>query len=54
MSKKELSTEYKRKCVELVILHRYKYKEAASAINVSLSSMQHWITQYKKEQLGNI
>ena len=32
MPKKTLSSEYKRKCAELVIVHGYKHKGAATAM----------------------
>ncbi|PAJ72521.1 hypothetical protein CJF42_20735 [Pseudoalteromonas sp. NBT06-2] len=52
MPKKILSTEFKRECAELVIVHGYKHKDAAVVMAVGLSSIQRWISQYKKEQQG--
>lgn len=52
MPKKILSIEFKRECAELVIIHGYKHKDAAVAMNVGLSSIQRWVTQYKKELRG--
>ena len=52
MSKKTLTAEFKRECAELVIIHGYKHKDAAAAMNVGLSSIQRWISQYRKEQQG--
>lgn len=52
MPKKILSAEFKRECAELVIVHGYKHKDAAAAMDVALSSIQRWVTQYRKEQKG--
>ena len=52
MPKKTLSIEFKRECAELVIVHGYKHKDAAAAMDVGLSSIQRWVSQYRKEQRG--
>lgn len=52
MPKKTLTAEFKRECAELVIIHGYKHKDAAAAMNVGLSSIQRWVSQYRKEQEG--
>ncbi|MDN3651979.1 transposase [Thalassotalea ponticola] len=52
MPKKTLSAEFKRECAELVIVHGYKHKDAAAAMNVGLSSIQRWVSQYEAEQTG--
>ena len=52
MPKKTLSSEYKRECAELVIVHGYKHKDAAAAMDVGLSSIQRLVSQYRKEQRG--
>ncbi len=52
MPKKILSAEFKRECAELVIVHGYKHKDAAAAMDVALSSIRRWVTQYRKEQQG--
>ena len=52
MPKKTLSSEYKRECAELVVVHGYKHKDAATAMDVGLSSIQRWVSQYRKEQKG--
>lgn len=52
MPKKILSVEFKRECAELVIVHGYKHKDAAAAMDVGLSSIQRWVSQYRKEQKG--
>lgn len=52
MPKKTLTTEFKRECAELVIIHGYKHKDAAAAMNVGLSSIQRWVSQNRKEQHG--
>lgn len=52
MPRKTLSAEYKRDCAELIIVHGYKHKDAAAAMNVGLSSIQRWVSQYQQEQRG--
>jgi transposase len=52
MPKKILTAEFKRECAELVIIHGYKHKDAAEAMSVGLSSIQRWVSQYRKEQKG--
>lgn len=52
MPKKTLTREFKRECAELVTIHGYKHKDAAAAMNVGLSSIQRWVSQYRKEQKG--
>ena len=50
MLKKTLTAEFKRECAELVIIHGYKHKDAAAEMSVGLSSIQRWVSQYRKEQ----
>ncbi|GHE87934.1 hypothetical protein GCM10011501_16870 [Thalassotalea profundi] len=52
MPKKILSAEFKRECAELVVNHGYKHRDAAKAMDVSLSSMQRWVSRYRKELNG--
>lgn len=52
MPKKILSVEFKRECAELVTVHGYKHEDAANAMDVSLSSIQRWVTQFRNEQKG--
>ncbi|UNH26926.1 transposase [Moellerella wisconsensis] len=47
-----MTSEFKRECAELIIIHGYKHKDAAQAMSVGLSSIQRWVTQYKQEQKG--
>lgn len=49
---KQLSSEFKRECAELVLNYGYAHKDAAKTMNVSISSIQRWVTQYRKEQQG--
>ncbi|HBR4991639.1 TPA: helix-turn-helix domain-containing protein, partial [Klebsiella pneumoniae] len=49
---RKLSTEFKREFADLVIVHGYKHKDAADAMGVGLSSIQRWVSQFKKEQQG--
>ena len=52
MPKKTLTAEFKRECAELVIIHGYKHKDVAATMSVGLSSIQRWVSQYRKEQQG--
>jgi len=49
---RRVTPEFKRECAELVLVHGYKHKEAAEAMDVGLSSIQRWVSQFKKEQQG--
>ncbi|WP_158089138.1 hypothetical protein [Cognaticolwellia mytili] len=49
MPKKILSSELKRECTELVIVSSYKHKDAATAMDVGLSSIQRWMGLYRKK-----
>ncbi len=40
MPKKTLTAEFKRECVEFVIVHGYEHKDVATAMNAGLSSIQ--------------
>jgi transposase len=48
----QFSTEFKQECVNLVVNQGYSVAQAASAMQVGLSSMQRWVGQYKQELLG--
>ncbi|HIF9199482.1 TPA: transposase, partial [Photobacterium damselae] len=49
---RRITPEFKRECAELVITLGYSHKDAAAAMNVGLSSIQRWVTQYKQELSG--
>ena len=49
---RRITPEFKRECAELVITHGYSHKDAAAAMNVGLSSIQRWVTQYRQELSG--
>ena len=51
-TRRVLTTEFKQECVNLVVNQGYTMSQAASTMQVGLSSMQHWTTQYKHELLG--
>ena len=51
-AKNQFSTEFKQECVNLVVNQGYSVVHAASAMNVALSTMQRWVSQYKQEILG--
>lgn len=44
----QLSSEFKGKCAELVLNYSYAHKVSAKTTYVSISSIQHWVIQYKK------
>ena len=48
----QFSTEFKQECVNLVVNQGYGIAQAASAMQVGLSSMQRWVGQYKQEIKG--
>ena len=48
----QFTTEFKQECVNLVVNQGYSVVQAASAMQVGLSSMQHWVGQYKQELRG--
>ena len=48
----QFTTEFKQECVNLVVNQGYGIAQAASAIQVGLSSMQRWVGQYKQEVKG--
>ncbi|WP_392558916.1 transposase [Orbus mooreae] len=49
---RQLSSEFKRECAELVLNYSYAHKDAAKTMNVSISSIGRWVTQYRKERQG--
>ena len=51
-TRRVLTTEFKQECVNLVINQGYTMSQAASAMQVGLSSMQRWVGQYKQELRG--
>ena len=51
-TRRVLTTEFKQECVNLVVNQGYGIAQAASAMQVGLSSMQRWVGQYKQEIKG--
>ena len=51
-TRRVLTTEFKQEGVNLVLNQGYTITQAASAMQVGLSSMQRWVGQYKQEILG--
>ena len=47
----QFTTEFKQEYVNLVVNQGYGIAQAASAMQVGLSSMQRWVAQYKQELL---
>ena len=50
--KRVLTIEFKQECVNLVVSQGYTMSQAASAMQVGLSSMQRWSSQYQQEIKG--
>ncbi len=48
-TRNQFSTEFKQECVNLVVNQGYSVAQAASAMQIGLSSMQRWVSQYKQE-----
>ena len=51
-TRNQFTTEFKQECVNLVVNQGYSVVQAASAMQVGLSSMQRWVGQYKQELRG--
>lgn len=51
-TRNQFSTEFKQECVNLVVNQGYSVAQAASAMQIGLSSMQRWVSQYKQELRG--
>lgn len=51
-ARRVLTTEFKQECVNLVVNQGYTINQAANAMQVGLSSMQRWTSQYKQELRG--
>ena len=51
-TRRVLTAEFKQEYVNLVGNQAYTMSQAASAMQVGLSSMQRWTSQYKHELLG--
>lgn len=49
---RKITAEFKRECVDLILIHGYRYKDAADAMGVGLSSIQRWVSQFKSEEAG--
>ena len=51
-TRKVLTTQFKQECVNLVVNQGDGVAQAASAMNVGLSSIQRWVAQYSQEIKG--
>jgi len=51
-SRNVFTREFKQECVNLVLEQGYDLAKAASAMSVGKSSLQKWISQYRKERQG--
>ena len=54
MKKRNFSAEFKRESAQLVVDQNYTVADAASAMDVGLSTMTRWVKQLRDERRGNI
>ena len=52
IARNQYTTKFKQECVLLIVNQHYSVAQAASAMQVGLSSMQRWSSQYQHELLG--
>lgn len=52
MKKRNFSAEFKRESAQLVIDQNYAVADAASAMDVGLSTMTRWVKQLRDERQG--
>lgn len=52
MMRKTFTPAFKKECVELVLNGGYTIKNAAQMMDIGMSTLQRWLTQYRKEQRG--
>lgn len=52
MKRRSFSTEFKRESAQLVLDQNYTVADAASAMDVSLSTMTRWVKQLRDERQG--
>jgi transposase len=52
LSRRTYSAEFKLEASKLVLDDNYSVQEAATAMNVGLSTMNRWVKQLKKERQG--
>ena len=53
MTRKTFTIEFKREAASLVVDQGYGMTEASKAMNVSLTSMRHWVKQLRMERSGD-
>jgi transposase-like protein len=54
MKKRNFSAEFKRESAQLVVDQNYTVADAASAMDVGLSTMTRWVKHLRDERRGNI
>ena len=54
MKKRNFSAEFKRESAQLVVDQNYTVADAASVMDVGLSTMTRWVKQLRDERRGNI
>ncbi len=52
MKKRNFSAEFKRESAQLVVDQNYTVADAASAMDVGLSTMTRWVKQLRDEAAG--
>ncbi|WP_133551243.1 transposase, partial [Enterobacter sp. AG326] len=50
MKKRNFSAEFKRESAQLVVDQNYTFADAASAMDVELSTMTRWVKQLRDER----
>ena len=51
-SRNTFTTQFKQECINLVLEQGYSVAQAATAMNIGLSSLQRWLRQYRQELSG--
>ncbi len=46
------TNQFKQECVNLVVSQGYSIVQAATAMNIGISSLQRWVRQYRQELAG--
>ncbi|EGT5658124.1 transposase [Citrobacter braakii] len=53
IQRKTFTHEFKQKCVNLFLQHKYSVTQAAETMNIGLSTLQRWLRQYRGEVRGD-
>jgi|SRR6185437_8546858 len=50
--RRQFTTEYKKECIDLIMVHGYTIKKASETMDVGMSSLIRWLRQYRQELKG--